>query len=173
MDYQDWERFSTRPNVSDTHGGRNVQNYANTTAKNYGKYEDVGELQAGSVLAKDSFVVRAGKVSAGPLFLMEKMASGCNAASGNWRYTLVMPDGKGTKKVECCYGCHATAEETDSLFFLPEEYRVASIIQRWIKIIRSIFYERGIERDHGLAGVPWRGCMVGGAALPTFPRRSW
>ena len=132
MDYQDWERFSTRPYVSDTHGGRYVQNYANTTAKNYGKYEDVGKLPAGSVLAKDSFAVRAGKVSAGPLFVMEKMASGFNAASGNWRYTLVMPDGKvfgatngkGAKNVEFCYGCHATQEETDSLFFPYEDYRV-------------------------------------------------
>ena len=109
-----------------------MQNYANTTANSYGKYEDAGKLPVGSVVAKDSFVVRAGKVSAGPLFVMEKMASGFNAASVNWRYSLVMPDGKaigttngkGSKNVEFCYGCHATVEDTDSLFFLPEEYRV-------------------------------------------------
>ncbi len=131
-DYQDWNRYSTRSYVSDTHGGRFVQNYANSIARDYGKYEDVGKLPVGSVLAKDSFVVRGGQVSAGPLFVMEKMSSGFNAASVNWRYSLVMPDGKvigttngtGSKNVEFCYGCHATAENTDSLFLVPEEYRV-------------------------------------------------
>ncbi len=84
-DYQYWMQFSTRAYVSDTHGGRFVQNYGNRKAKNYGKYEDVGQLPAGSVLAKDSFVVRGGKVSAGPLFVMEKMPANFNADSGNWR----------------------------------------------------------------------------------------
>ncbi|MCH7888169.1 MAG: cytochrome P460 family protein [Proteobacteria bacterium] len=134
QDYQDWTRYSTRSYVSATHGGRFVQNYANSTAKAYGKYEDVGRLPAGSVVAKDSFAVRAGRVSAGPLFVMEKMPAGFNADSINWRYTLVMPDGKvigttngkGSKNVEFCYGCHAAiaGEQSDSLFFLPEEYRV-------------------------------------------------
>ena len=132
QDYQDWTRYSTRSYVSATHGGRFVQNYANMIAKAYGKYEDVGKLPAGSVVAKDSFAVRAGKVSAGPLFVMEKMPAGFSVASINWRYTLVMPDGKvigttngkGSKNVEFCYGCHAPAEDTDSLFLLPEEYRV-------------------------------------------------
>ncbi len=131
-DYQGWLRFSTRAYVSETHGRRYVQNYANATGRDYGKYDDVGKMPAGSVLAKDSFVVRDGKVSAGPLFVMEKMASGFNADSGNWRYSLVMPDGKiigttngkGTRNVEFCYGCHATVEETDSMFFMPDEYRV-------------------------------------------------
>ncbi len=132
QDYQDWRRYSTRPYVSDTHGGRFVQNYSNAVAKTYGKYEDVGKLPAGGVLAKDSFVVRGGKVFAGPLFVMEKMPAGFSSASMNWRYTLVMPDGKvlgttngkGSKNVEFCIGCHVGAEDTDSLMFLPEEYRV-------------------------------------------------
>ena len=132
--YQDWRRFSTRSYVSDTHGGRFVQNYGNAVAKAYGKYENAGALPAGSVLAKDSFVVRGGQVFAGPLFVMEKMSAGFKAASGNWRYTLVMPDGKvigttngkGTKNVEFCIGCHVTAgEDTDSLMFLPDEYRAS------------------------------------------------
>ena len=132
--YQDWRQFSTRSYVSDTHGGRFVQNYGNAVAKAYGKYENAGALPAGSVLAKDSFVVRGGRVFAGPLFVMEKMPAGFKAASGNWRYTLVMPDGKvigttngkGTNNVEFCIGCHATlGEETDSLLFLPDEYRAS------------------------------------------------
>ncbi len=132
--YQDWRRFSTRAYVSDTHGGRFVQNYGNTIAKPYGKYENAGALPAASVLAKDSFVVRGGRVFAGPLFVMEKMPAGFKAASGNWRYTLVMPDGKvigvtngkGSKNVGFCIGCHAPlGEDTDSLLFMPDEYRAS------------------------------------------------
>jgi len=130
--YQGWKRFSTRAYVSDTHGGRFVQNYGNSVARSYGKYEEAGKLPVGSVLAKDSFVVRGGKIMPGPLFVMEKMASGFNAASGNWRYSLVMPNGKvigrtngkGSKNVQFCIACHALTEDTDSLYFLPDEYRV-------------------------------------------------
>jgi hypothetical protein len=51
-------------------------------------------LPAGSVVAKDSFAVTAaGDVFAGPLFIMEKMSQGFNAASRDWRYTMIMPDG--------------------------------------------------------------------------------
>jgi len=132
-DYQDWDRYSTRAYVSDTHGGRFVQNYANTIAKAYGKYEASGRMPTGSVLAKDSFVVRGGKVVIGPLFVMEKMPAGFAADAGNWRYTLVMPDGKmigttngkGSKNVAFCAGCHsAVADTQDSLWYLPEEYRI-------------------------------------------------
>ncbi len=120
--------------MSETHGGRFVQNYGNSVAKRYGKYESAGAMPVGSVVAKDSFVVDGGRVVAGPLFVMEKMPAGFGADSGNWRYTLVMPDGKavgttngkGSPNVEFCAGCHTatTGEETDSLFFLPMEYRV-------------------------------------------------
>ncbi len=130
--YQGWKRFSTRAYVSDTHGGRYVQNYGNAVARDYGKYEKVGKMPVGSILAKDSFVVRGGKIMPGPLFVMEKMAAGFNPASGNWRYSLVMPNGKvigrtngkGSKNVQFCIGCHLAAEDTDSLYFLPDEYRV-------------------------------------------------
>ena len=131
--YQGWKRYSRRAYVSDTHGGRFVQNYGNSAAREYGKYERLGRMATGAVLAKDSFEVRGGRVVAGPLFVMEKMASGFNADSGNWRYTLVMPNGKvigvtngkGSKNVAFCIGCHSTAEDTDSLFLLPDEYRIA------------------------------------------------
>ncbi|MFQ5984649.1 MAG: cytochrome P460 family protein [Alphaproteobacteria bacterium] len=134
QDYQEWARYSTRPYVSATHGGRFVQNYANVVAKAYGKYEDAGRMPVGAILAKDSFLVQNGRVAPGPLFVMEKMRAGFNEASGNWRYTLVMADGRvvgttngeGSQNVAFCAGCHMglTGEETDSLFFLPDEYRV-------------------------------------------------
>ena len=132
--YKDWKNYSSQPYVSDTHGGRYVNNYGNTTAGNYGKYEAAGRMPVGAILAKDSFDAKAnGKLAAGPLFLMEKMPAGFKKVSGNWRYTMVLPNGQvfgttngaGSAKMDFCYECHmAVAEEQDSLMFLPDEYRV-------------------------------------------------
>lgn len=134
--YRDWKGYNTQPYVSDTHGGRYVNNYANKAGKAYGKFEKAGKLKAGSILAKDSFLVDpAGKLSVGPLFLMEKMKAGFNAPSGDWRYTLIGPDGtvmgetkgKGSKGVEFCAECHAGVGDTqDHLFFMPEGVRKAA-----------------------------------------------
>ena len=130
--YQGWTAYNTQPYVSDTHGGRFVNNYGNQRAKAYGKYENAGNMPTGSVLVKDSFVVRNGRVLTGPLFVMEKMPAGFNADSGNWRYTLVVPSGKavgttngpGSANVEFCIGCHMAVSDTDSMLFIPSEYRV-------------------------------------------------
>ncbi|MCR9212674.1 MAG: cytochrome P460 family protein [Proteobacteria bacterium] len=132
--YLDWKIFSTAPYASGTHGGRHVSNYANAVAEEaYAKYEENGKMPVGSVLAKDSFAVQTdGRAVVGPLFLMEKMAAGFNADSMNWKYTLILPNGqvvgttngKGSDAVKFCYECHLAAEDTDSLFFLPEDLRV-------------------------------------------------
>jgi hypothetical protein len=132
-----WTAFSLVPYVSDTHGGRHVMNYANpTAAPGYRAFEQVGTMPAGSVLAKNSFVVDAsGKAALGPLFLMQKMSAGFNAESGDWRYTLIMPDGstfgatggQGGANVAFCNDCHAVvAEDQDYLYFLPDQYRINS-----------------------------------------------
>ena len=91
-------------------------------------------MPAGAVMAKDSFAVTArGDVFLGPLFVMEKMPEGFNARSGDWRYTMIMPDGslfgrtkgEGDKRVEFCITCHlSVAAENDHLFFVPEATRV-------------------------------------------------
>ena len=132
--YRNWRNVAAQPYVSDTHGARYVNNYANDIgADNYSLFEEAGPAPAGTVLAKDSFVVRPnGNVAAGPLFLMEKMEAGFNADTGDWRYTLIMPSGKligttggkGAKNVVFCAECHLAVEEQDSRFFLDEEYRV-------------------------------------------------
>ena len=133
-DYDRWTNANTAPYVSDTHGGRLVNNYANSQGGYlYVKFEDSGTMPAGSVLAKDSFVAQPdGRLAIGPLFVMEKMNDGFNAESGDWRYTMVMPDGSvfgrtkgaGAASVEFCNACHAaTAETQDYMFFLPEEHR--------------------------------------------------
>lgn len=135
VSYASWPRYSKQSYVSGTHGNRYVQNYANKTGRAYGNFEKAGTLPEGTALAKDSFSVTAdGKVSVGPLFLMEKMDAGFNAESGDWRYTMIMPNGsvfgttKGANagKVEFCITCHiSVAPDADSVFFLPEEYRAS------------------------------------------------
>ncbi|MCZ6861724.1 MAG: cytochrome P460 family protein, partial [Alphaproteobacteria bacterium] len=131
--YAKWKRYNTVAFISETHGNRYVNNYANAKAKAYIKFEKVKRLPAGSVLAKDSFQVKAGgKLAYGPLFLMTKMGRGWSKASGDWKYAMIMPDGtmfgttkgKGADKVKFCYQCHMAAADKDSLFFLPEKYRV-------------------------------------------------
>ncbi len=133
-EYQSWAIFNSQPYVSQTHGKRYVNNYANDGAKAaYAKFETIGKMPSGGVLAKDSFVVKDGKAQPGPLFLMEKMDAGFNPASDDWRYTLIMPDGtvfgttngEGSKKVEFCVQCHKAVADQDSLYFLDEKYRTA------------------------------------------------
>ena len=132
INYQAFDYYSTAPYVSALHGMRYVTNLANQSGSAYGRYEDVGTMRNGGVLAKDSFVVGAnGSLSVGPLFLMQKMPAGFNAASDDWKYTMVMPDGSifgetnGTNSaaVQFCIDCHVVAE-TDHMFFLPVEFRV-------------------------------------------------
>lgn len=131
--YSGWRRYSRVAYQSATHGGRYVQNYANPTARAYGAFENSGKMPVGSVLAKDSFTITGkGRVSVGPLFLMEKMSSGFNAESGNWKYTMIMPNGstfgetngRNSSGMQFCIECHAAvAEEQDHMMFMPEEYR--------------------------------------------------
>ena len=131
--YFKWRRYNRVPYVSETHGGRFVNNYANKKAKAYKKFEKAGVMPVRSVLAKDSFrVTPQGKVQPGPLFVMEKMNAGFSPDTGNWRFTLVMPDGKifgttngvGSRRMAFCDDCHrAVADSQDHLFFLPEKYR--------------------------------------------------
>jgi hypothetical protein len=110
-----------------------VNNYANEAASAYGAYEDSGALPPGAVITKDSFMVAEnGMATPGPMFIMEKMSAGFNYVSGDWRYTMIMPDGsmfgatKGANanRVEFCIGCHLAREKFDHLYFLPERWRV-------------------------------------------------
>ena len=131
--YQKWVNVANAPYPSDTHGGRLVNNYADSHGDyHYKKFEDAGEMPLGSVLAKDSFVLRPdGKMSVGPLFIMEKMAEGWNEDSGDWKYSMILPNGKvaGATKakgmsMKFCAECHAgVAPEQDHIMLLPEENR--------------------------------------------------
>lgn len=133
-DYRNWRRYNTAPYRSATHGSRYVSNYANATAKAYGEFERSGPMPEGSILAKDSFAVTMrGDVTVGPLFLMQKMAPGFNAETGDWRYTMVMPDGsifgstgaEDSDRVKFCADCHKVAGAShDHRYFVPHGYRI-------------------------------------------------
>ncbi len=134
--YTDWVNVAAAPYPSATHGGRHVNNYANPAAAGpYQRYEDVGTMPAGSVLAKDSFSIgQDGSASIGPLFVMEKLEAGTSEQTHDWRYTLILAQGsvfgvtggKNSAGVQYCVECHAAVAGTqDSLFFLPEDMRVA------------------------------------------------
>jgi hypothetical protein len=127
-----WQTYSSQAYQSATHGGRYVMNFADERAKSYGTYEQGGPMPTGSQLAKPSFEAKPnGQVVVGPLFIMEKMQQGFSETSGDWRYTMVMPNGAvfgttngaGADKVEFCIGCHQAGAERDSLLFMPEDYR--------------------------------------------------
>jgi len=132
LGYTQWENYSTAPYLSATHGNRYVNNYANLAARNYELYEDGGEMEVGAVVAKDGFAVNAnGEVFFGVLSVMEKMPEGFNPEAGDWRYTMILPDGKvfgttggrASAKVDFCASCHAAAG-SEALFFVPKPYRI-------------------------------------------------
>lgn len=130
LDYPNWRLFSTAPYRSRAHARRYVSNYANRiAAARYGRFEQVGEMPVGSMLAKDSFSVTAsGRVVIGALALMEKMPPGFSPDTGDWRFTLVLPDGRvlgatgdrNAVAVGFCADCHRDAGPAqDYLFFMP------------------------------------------------------
>ena len=134
--YAGWARYNSAPYRSAQHGERFVNNYANDLARAYRLYEISGPMPVGAILVKDSFAVtQKGDVFSGPLFVMEKMAPGFKASSGDWRYTTIMPDGSllgttngsGSERMEFCVTCHArVGAEQDHMFYVPEAYRLGA-----------------------------------------------
>ena len=128
-----WINVTKSPYQSSTHGDRYLVNIVNEKAKDYQKWEEAGILPAGAIIAKPTIVGKAGgKADIGPLFLMEKMSSGWNPQSLDWKYSMIMADGslwgetkgRNSAGMTFCFECHnAMGAETDGLLFLPEEYR--------------------------------------------------
>jgi hypothetical protein len=128
--YLSWRRYNKTPYRSATHGARYVNNYVGDA---YGGFEKAGVQPQGSILVKDSFTATVeGVIYPGPMFVMEKMTPGFNPRGGDWRYSMIMPDGGlfgetngvNSESVAFCIGCHATRAKNDHLFFLPREYRL-------------------------------------------------
>lgn len=128
--YSEWRRYNSVPYLSATHGNHYINNYANQSARAYGSDR---RLPVGSVIAKDSFsVTETGGILLGPLFLMEKMPAGFSYVSGDWKYSLIQPDGTkfgetngvGSERVQYCIGCHLAVEAQDHLYFVPPKFRI-------------------------------------------------
>ncbi|MEE8171942.1 MAG: cytochrome P460 family protein [Alphaproteobacteria bacterium] len=131
IDYRAWRRLNSAPYISDQHGARFVNVYINNKSDDFFTASDEQPMAVGSVVIKDSIsAVESGGVSRGPLFTMEKMSPGFAPDFGDWRYTMIMPNGKlfgmsggaGSRAVEFCGECHLQVAERDHLFELPEEY---------------------------------------------------
>ena len=131
--YQRWHPAVRNVYQATAHGNRYHNVLVNTLARDYLNYRDAGTLPAGSLVFKDSFTVnKQGEAFPGTLAVMEKMPPGFYPRSGDWRFTLVMPDGsilgrlkgEGSERVEFCVDCHIEAKEDDYLFFPPENYRL-------------------------------------------------
>jgi hypothetical protein len=130
LDYDGWQRFNKWPYLSAQHGSRFVNVVGNALAADLLRASRTNPLPVGAKVLKDSIsVVQSGGVSRGPLFIMEKMAAGFDPENGDWRYTMIMPNGKlfGTTKGEggaaigFCAECHASAADRDYLFTAPED----------------------------------------------------
>ncbi|WP_170754663.1 cytochrome P460 family protein [Ruegeria lacuscaerulensis] len=131
--YQSWPLFNDAPYISETHGRRFVNSYANRMAHNYGTLTEGEKLPMGSVLAKDSMTVTdTGNTHPGALFVMEKLAEGVSPDTADWRYIMVMPDGSvfgdtmgdRASAVAYCHDCHEAVADRDYTFYVPEEYLV-------------------------------------------------
>ncbi len=130
--YRSWTRFSRTAYPTEAHGVRFMNNYANDVARDaYGKFEGVGTMPTGSVLAKDSFIVAPdGAILVGPLFVMEKRTAGFSEVARDWLYQMIMPDGavRADAAIQSfCNGCHRRAGAVDDhMMFLPLPYRITN-----------------------------------------------
>ncbi|MBT4487307.1 MAG: hypothetical protein HOK30_08235 [Rhodospirillaceae bacterium] len=132
--YPRWHRHNKAPYLSDTHGNRYANNFANAMATNagYGRLKPSQRMPAGAVVVKDTFTVTPeGEVFPAAVFYMEKLAPGRSPATGDWRFVQLLPDGSyigdtigdSPEDVAFCFTCHKAMAEVDFLFFLPEAYR--------------------------------------------------
>ena len=130
--YTRWRRFNKTPYLSATHGNRYINTYGNARSYKYSTMKPGEKLQAGAVLAKDSFTVTRTKgIFAGAIFVMQKLQPGVSPETGDWRYVQIMPDGSlfgdsrgdGASKMKFCHSCHRNVSKTDYLFNVRAKYR--------------------------------------------------
>jgi hypothetical protein len=132
--YPRWQRFNIAPYLSDTHGNRYANNFANARAAKagYGELKPGQRMPPGAVVVKDTFTVtKDGEVYPAAVFYMEKLAPGRSPATGDWRFVQLLPDGRyigdttgdSPEDVAFCFTCHKAMAGVDYLFFLPKAYR--------------------------------------------------
>lgn len=135
QDFAGWTNFARTPYISSTHGERFATNHANDiAAAHYGRYEDIGEMPSGGIVAKPTFSISASDEALWEtLFLMEKAPEGTSPDTNDWIYTAILPDGslmgrtlgQNSDAMVFCASCHmGMGAESDDLTFLPEDYRI-------------------------------------------------
>lgn len=126
--YPSWGAAATVPGGIGNHGSRFLTTFVNDTGYlEYVRFKDEdAKMPVGTVIAKESFNVnKKGKVKKGPLFFMEKVASGEADEFGNWVYSALQAKGKAMKiKQSFCHNCHTNFEDQDSLGYPEEDYRI-------------------------------------------------
>jgi hypothetical protein len=111
-DYRNWTPASSIPAAPGVHGNRFLFTYVNKIGANaYLKYASGNiKIPAGTLIAKESFSVnRKGKVKKGPLFFMEKVATGKSPKTNDWYYYAVTAAGAAmaVNVEKACHSCHA------------------------------------------------------------------
>ncbi len=92
--FQSWSRLDSAPFLSKVHGNRYVAVYANDRALTTLSADAAAPIHSGVALATPTFsLTEDGTLEPGPLFILEKMQKGFSTTSGNWRYTLIGPEG--------------------------------------------------------------------------------
>lgn len=128
--YPEWGATATQPVAPGPHGNRFLNTFVNEIGHaEYIKFsEERGPMPTGTVIAKESFNVnKKNAVRRGPLFFMEKVAAGDADEFGNWKYSVVQPNGKpGKISQKFCHDCHGAFSEQDSLGYPDEDYRVSA-----------------------------------------------
>lgn len=129
-DYRGWTLASGFPAAPGFHGERFLLTWVNPVgADAYLQYAEDPSIPAGTVIAKESFAVNAaGKVEAGPLFLMQKVAAGVSPDTDDWYYMAVMPNGAplAVDVISACSACHqGNYSHQGGLGYPVEEARIA------------------------------------------------
>jgi poly(3-hydroxybutyrate) depolymerase len=127
--YPDWKTASVFPAAPGFHGNRYL--VTRVSPEGYDAYTEFAaegvEIPAGATIAKESFTVSEdGTASAGPLFLMHKVAEGASPRTDDWHYMMVAPNGQpqAVPVVEACHACHSSWPGQDNLGYPVPEARV-------------------------------------------------
>ena len=129
-DYRDWGMATTAPAAPGMHGGRYLVTYVNDTGfAEYTKYAEDPIIPVGTQIAKESFTINEkGAASAGPLFMMEKVAAGTSPETADWFYTMVSAGGapQAVNVVTACHDCHSNFDYQGNLGYPVEESRLSN-----------------------------------------------
>lgn len=126
-------RPASRTYIASEHGYF-LQVFVNAAAADYVRLAEAApKLPQGAAVLKRSFRVAAdGTARVGPVFVMERMAPGYDAAFADWRFAVTTPEGprmgesggRDAARVAFCGECHRAARAQDFLFYVPPRYRV-------------------------------------------------